>query len=134
MSMKKINEIRQRHLATKQRLVTERAIAAKTHDTAVNALYEKILQHLDSKAAYDSEGLYMDGNVCYKDTAWVKITRTAGDVKPHIELPGKAYAEYLDYTWGDEIFMQILHDVLKKFEGLEGFEVVGYRVIMLLEG
>ena len=129
MNMAKIEEIKQKHLATKQRNTAEKAVEAKAHEDAVNALCERILEHLGSDAAYDED----DG------TAWVEISYSVDDYGGIIRdttrliLPGGNAIGLPDYDYGEERYRNIWRDVFNEFNQLEGFTVDERKITMLLE-
>lgn len=136
MNMEKISAIKQRHLATKQQIMADEAAKARVdYIHTVATICDYILHYLDSDNAYDKKGV---GGEYYRNTAWIEVKhdmpRFDGVVKArlHLTLPkDSCYISSFDYS--DKEFTQLLCDVFEKFKQLEGFEVIGYRIIMLLE-
>ena len=137
MDMERVNAIKQRHLATKQRIIADEAAKAKARRYAddIESICDYILDHLDSDKAYDRKG--MDGEY-YRNTAWVEVKHTMarfnGVTKACLDLlipRGSSCISSFDYS--EEEFMQLLCDVFEKFRQLEGFEIIDHRIVMLLE-
>lgn len=129
MDMVKIEEIKQKHLTTKQHRMAEKAIKTKAHEDAVDDLCEIILRFLETDAAYDNDN----------DTAWVKITYRTDEYDrlvlgtTHLLLPNGDTSGWLGFDYGVERYKPVWRDVLNKFGQLEGFAVDGRKITMLLE-
>ena len=137
MDMERVNAIKQRHLATKQRIMADEAAKAKARRYAndVESVCDYILRCLDSDKAYDRKGI--DGKY-YRNTAWVEVkhdtARFDGAVKARLHLTAPKDSWCINsFDYSDEEFTQLLCDVFEKFKQLEGFEVIDHRIVMTLE-